>query len=286
MENIIGTKLQELRATRGLTQEEVASSLEISNKTLSKWENGSSEPSLDMLIKLSKYYETSIDSLLGLKTSPTSSIDLMKREMSDMSLEEAVSHSFKLSYELIRAKFGMIDHSYKSGIIPSDVSNSKDSAPRSYIQANSIFELFVNSKDTCFFVTLLGNDSNFSWLNSDEKLEKISKIFSFLSGKDALKIIKSIHTNGFSEKFSASFVSKEIGIDESSVSLALDKACEIGLCEKKIAHLKEQDATIYTSSGNGAILSLVTIAYEYMFGKKCNNYANHGSCKMIKEENS
>lgn len=38
----IATKLSELRTAKGFTQDEVASALSVSNKTISKWENGTS----------------------------------------------------------------------------------------------------------------------------------------------------------------------------------------------------------------------------------------------------
>ncbi len=39
----------------------------ISQSTISKWENGITEPSLSNLIALSDYFDISIDELIGLK---------------------------------------------------------------------------------------------------------------------------------------------------------------------------------------------------------------------------
>ena len=50
----IAEKLVELRTSKGVTQEDVAQNLYVSNKTISKWENGASTPDLAMLIELSK----------------------------------------------------------------------------------------------------------------------------------------------------------------------------------------------------------------------------------------
>lgn len=63
----ITTKLYELRIAKGVTQGEVASALSVSNKTISKWENGTSSPDLSMLVSLAKYYDVSTDTLLGLE---------------------------------------------------------------------------------------------------------------------------------------------------------------------------------------------------------------------------
>ena len=51
----IAEKLVELRTSKGATQEDVAQSLSISNKTVSKWENGASTPDLPMVVELAKY---------------------------------------------------------------------------------------------------------------------------------------------------------------------------------------------------------------------------------------
>lgn len=62
----LGENLKTLRATKGkhFTQEVVAAALECKRSNLSAWENGVSEPSADLLVKLSKYYGVSIDRLL------------------------------------------------------------------------------------------------------------------------------------------------------------------------------------------------------------------------------
>ena len=63
----IAAKLSDLRAAKGVTQDEVANALSISNKTVSKWENGMSDPDLSMLIALARYYNVTTDALLGLE---------------------------------------------------------------------------------------------------------------------------------------------------------------------------------------------------------------------------
>jgi transcriptional regulator with XRE-family HTH domain len=56
-----------LREERDLKQKEVADALFISNKLLSSYERGISQPPIDMLIRICEYYRVSADMLLGLK---------------------------------------------------------------------------------------------------------------------------------------------------------------------------------------------------------------------------
>jgi len=53
------------RKKMGLTQEELARKLNVSRPMLSKWENGTSVPDLEAVVKLSELFGVSIDRLLG-----------------------------------------------------------------------------------------------------------------------------------------------------------------------------------------------------------------------------
>ena len=57
--------LRLIRKERNLNQQKVAMDLNISREALSHYENGKREPSLQMLRKLSAYYNVSIDYLIN-----------------------------------------------------------------------------------------------------------------------------------------------------------------------------------------------------------------------------
>ena len=56
--------LKELRNDKNMTQEFVAESLGVTRQAVSKWENGSSEPSTSNLIAIAKLYEVAPADLL------------------------------------------------------------------------------------------------------------------------------------------------------------------------------------------------------------------------------
>lgn len=62
---MLSARLKELREELGLTQEEVANKLNISRQAYANWETDRSEPSVEMLINLSKFYNVSVDYLCG-----------------------------------------------------------------------------------------------------------------------------------------------------------------------------------------------------------------------------
>ncbi|MGI5958512.1 MAG: helix-turn-helix domain-containing protein [Massiliimalia sp.] len=57
-------KLQKLRKEKGWTQEQLASQLNLSRQTLSKWESGTVIPDTEHIIRLSKIFQVSTDYLL------------------------------------------------------------------------------------------------------------------------------------------------------------------------------------------------------------------------------
>ncbi len=64
-----GNYLYELRNQNGLTQRFVAYELGVTDKAVSKWENGKSKPDLDKLKSLAVLYNVSLDKLLNLSKS-------------------------------------------------------------------------------------------------------------------------------------------------------------------------------------------------------------------------
>lgn len=63
--NSIGKFIQELRKEKNITQRELADTIGISDKTISKWENGISLPDTSMLMSLCKALDISVNELLS-----------------------------------------------------------------------------------------------------------------------------------------------------------------------------------------------------------------------------
>lgn len=60
----LGEALKARRTQRGFTQEYVAEALGVSRQAVSKWENGTAEPSTSNLLALAKLYEVDVSELL------------------------------------------------------------------------------------------------------------------------------------------------------------------------------------------------------------------------------
>ena len=60
----IGAFLKELRGEKQLTQEQLAEILGVTNRSISRWENGVNMPDFDLVIEIAKYYDVSIEEIL------------------------------------------------------------------------------------------------------------------------------------------------------------------------------------------------------------------------------
>lgn len=60
-----GEKLQKLRKSKGLTQEELAESLYVSRTAVSKWESGRGYPSIDSIKEIASFFSVTVDDLLS-----------------------------------------------------------------------------------------------------------------------------------------------------------------------------------------------------------------------------
>lgn len=64
--NILHERLKQERLSRGYTQKQVATALGVTYNAISQYESGTREPSIDLLIKLCKFFDVSADYLIGL----------------------------------------------------------------------------------------------------------------------------------------------------------------------------------------------------------------------------
>ena len=79
----IGGFLKKLRKEKNLTQEQLAEQLNVSGRTVSRWETGSNMPDISILVELAEFYDVSIPEIIdGERKSET-----MKEEVKETALK-------------------------------------------------------------------------------------------------------------------------------------------------------------------------------------------------------
>lgn len=61
----IGSFLKELRKEKGITQEEFAEILNVSGRTVSRWETGSNMPDISSLVEIAEFFDVSIPEIIN-----------------------------------------------------------------------------------------------------------------------------------------------------------------------------------------------------------------------------
>ncbi len=89
-------RIRELREKRNVTQVRLGTELEVSQETISAYENGKAEPRLDKLIKIANFLNTSTDYLLGRIDDESSLVDLSNNVV-DEQLNELINNYARLN---------------------------------------------------------------------------------------------------------------------------------------------------------------------------------------------
>ncbi len=77
----ISNILKDLRTQKQIFQKQVANDLKIETNTYGSWERGNTEPPIDMLIALAKYFNVPVDYLIG--NANEDSIIIIQNELSE-----------------------------------------------------------------------------------------------------------------------------------------------------------------------------------------------------------
>ena len=62
----VGNKIQKYRKEKNMSQDELAETLFVTRQAVSKWENGTSAPTIDSLLELCKLFQTNFEDILCL----------------------------------------------------------------------------------------------------------------------------------------------------------------------------------------------------------------------------
>ncbi len=97
----IGYFLRKLRNEKGLTQEQFAEIIGVSNRSVSRWENGVNMPDFDLLMQIAEYFDVHIEEILdGERKTPISEKETKNTllKVADYSTNENIIFSKRLNY--------------------------------------------------------------------------------------------------------------------------------------------------------------------------------------------
>ena len=93
----IGAFLKELRKEKDLTQEDLAEKLNVSGRTVSRWETGANMPDISLLVELAEFYGVSIPEIInGERKSETMNEEVKETALSLSDYAEEINKKIKM----------------------------------------------------------------------------------------------------------------------------------------------------------------------------------------------
>jgi transcriptional regulator with XRE-family HTH domain len=105
--SIFSENIKHLRNRQKLTQQTIANDLNITRGRYVKYEDGSSEPPMDLLVKISKYFKVSIDLLLSIDIKKYPLEEMIKLSENKILVPVAVDSKGENKIEIIPIKASM-----------------------------------------------------------------------------------------------------------------------------------------------------------------------------------
>jgi len=128
-----GEKLKLLRYEKGLTQDDIGYLLNVTKSCISCYENGTRQPSVDVLVELSIYFNVSIDFLLGMEKVNNKSKRQAGITVKDISLIKELKNNPLMYQEII-----------------SDI-------PNSVLKIREVFAIMGGERVTCLHIYTIKN---------------------------------------------------------------------------------------------------------------------------------
>lgn len=102
---MLSKRIKSLRLERGMNQVQLANVLGVTKQCVSNWENDNIQPSVEMLVKLSRFFSVSTDFLLGEDSRlfldvtglPTASVAHIQQIVEDLKAAIGTSSTYGIS---------------------------------------------------------------------------------------------------------------------------------------------------------------------------------------------
>ena len=116
----VGNRISSLRKNSKMSQEELADLLYVTRQALSKWENGTSIPSIDSLLEVSKIFNVSFDYLLCLneEVGEIDPNDIFNGHERNYVIKQIVDNKIQVNIPDVLYQMSPTDHMHKARWIP------------------------------------------------------------------------------------------------------------------------------------------------------------------------
>ncbi len=256
----IAENITRLRKENNETQMQLAGAIGVSNKTISKWEKGESEPELMHIAAIAEYYGVSMDSLIKGESphiaDKNEQYSLSYREAALKCFYDGIEHTFKFMANTgISYNYEKCDE--RQPLLPrTGVSYKGNEGNYTGAQTPEIFIHARSSHTNNMLITLMQNEDNYGWM--DRESDSLREIFALFAEPNVISLIKFIHTDGTPIRMTAEYASEQTGCSAENVR----DFFELMRAQKEIIEFGDGKKTVYTVCGNGYLMTALAAVYE------------------------
>ena len=245
--------LKNLRKSAGLTQTDLAEKLFTSPQTISRWESGDGEPSLDLLISLAELLGVSADRLISGKSLPEPELfDGITQYIAGMPTETAADEGFRL--------FRQILNGFERRYFPD--STAGEHPTYSTLHAGDLRGFYADREDTpqmfVMYDSLSGDSDAIAQANLPE-------IFAALSDETTLRAALKIYEIPYYRMYDAESLADVLTVPETEIAKVTENLKTLGQLTESAIPYNGETVTVYTritKQNIRMLLSLTRLLYR------------------------
>lgn len=247
--NVFAENLKTFRKLKNLTQTDLTEKLFTSPQTISRWETGDGEPSLDMLASLADILEVSADRLVIGKSLPEREIfDGIERYISEMPRENAANDGFQLFRRVLNGFRGRYFLEHTGGEHPT----------YSTLHAGNLRGIYADRDDTPhLFVMFDGSREE----NEAETIAEANlwEIFATLSNDMVIRAFLKLNDIPLDRSYDAQSLATVLGIPEADILRIAEALKTLGHLTESVIPYNEESVTVYKRAGKYDVMLLLSL---------------------------
>ena len=259
----IGENIKRYRLKKGMTQEQLANAVGVSNQAVSKWECDGSIPDGLLLAPIADALGITIDSIFGRDTSYerdvySAIISLLSKTPTENRMEKAREICWQTQKGLFQpfTKFDSSDYEYN----PNELSNEDCS---SYVLSDTGFTSISLRKELQFF-SLFTQPQPEGWDVLKQYAERFRQLFEALGDEYVINAFFALYAKPNGYIFEKDVLARECNIPDDRIDDVMDKLSFVAT-PGEIA-VNGETRVVYTTNQRHELVAALAIITEFFYG--------------------
>jgi len=267
----LGENIKRYRLEKGLTQEQLAHIVGVSNQAVSKWECDGSVPDGLLFVPISDALGVSIDRLFGREITYEQDIyGGIIRLINNEPFENQMEKAREICWQTEKGLFGISD---KGNHCAGELQN-KDSS--SYVSRDMGFSCIGNHPDRKFFSLFVKSENGFDILK--QYRERFTKLFAALGDEYVMNAFYFLYSKPDRYTFEKEVLAAECDIPDSLIDDVMTKLFFV-VASKEI-FVNNEKRTIYTANQRHELIAVLFMVTEFFYGvDQYNGYQLQTCCR-------